>query len=144
MRSSSQLFRSSPEDAFPRLRQLRVLVADDDADTVSTLKLLLEEDGHEVRSAYDGAAVLDAADSFRPDIVLLDIGMPKLTGFEVARTLRSRYGKGLMLIAVTAWARDKDRTMAQLSGFDYHLAKPCNPHVLLALVQARARLPAPR
>lgn len=144
MSSSSRLFRSSPGEALPRLRHLRVLVADDDADTVSTLKLLLEEDGHEVRGAYDGAAVLEAADRFKPDIVLLDIGMPKLTGYEVARELRSRYGKGLMLIAVTAWGRDKDRSMAQVAGFDYHLPKPCSPHVLLALIQARARQPAPR
>ena len=144
MRLSPRLFASSSGDVFPQLRQLRVLVADDDSDTVSTLKLLLEEDGHEVRCVYDGAAVLDAAESFKPDIVLLDIGMPKLTGFDVARALRARYGKGLMLIAVTAWGRDKDRLMAQLSGIDYHLPKPYNPNVLLALVQARARLPATR
>jgi two-component system, sensor histidine kinase len=123
---------------------LRVLVADDDCDTVSTLRLLLEQDGHEVRSVYDGAAVLDGAESFKPDVVLLDIGMPYFSGYDVARTLRRRYGKEPMLIAVTAWGRDTDRADAKAAGFDYHLPKPYSPDVLLALVQARARKPAPR
>ena len=144
MSLSSRLFRSSARDVLSRPRQLRVLIADDDRDTVSTLRLLLEQDGHEVRSVYDGAAVLDAADSFRPDIVLLDIGMPYLSGFDAARVLRSRYGKAPMLIALTAWGRDSDRATAKTAGFDYHLAKPYNPDVLLVLIQARARQPAPR
>ncbi len=123
----------------PGPRRLRVLVADDERDAVSMLELILRDEGHEVHSVYDGQEVLEAVRSFQPDVVLLDIGMPKLTGYEVARRLRERYGAALLLIAVTGWKQGSDRILAQLAGFDHHLAKPYESHALVALLAKATR-----
>ena len=116
-----------------------MLICDDDADSVLTLSTLMEIDGHEVRGACDGLAALDLARSFEPHIVLLDIRLPTLSGYDVARELRERYGRAPLIVAVTACVRDMDRMRAEFAGFDYHLPKPYRPEVLRALVQARAR-----
>ena len=123
----------------PSPRRLRILVADDERDAVSMLELILRDEGHEVHSVYDGQEVLEAVRSFQPDVVLLDIGMPKLTGYEVARRLRERYGAALLLIAVTGWKQGSDRILAQLAGFDHHLAKPYESHALVALLAKATR-----
>jgi DNA-binding response OmpR family regulator len=81
--------------------------------------------GHEVRSAHDGFAALDLAEDFRPELVLLDIGMPKLDGYEVCRRLRARPGgDGLLIVAVTGWGQENDKRRAREAGFDMHLTKP--------------------
>ena len=117
-------------------QKLRVLVADDDRDAVESLLELLRDEGHEVRGVYTGLDVLDSVRDFAPDAVLLDIGMPHITGYEVARELRQRYASARpLLIAVTGRDRPDDRTLAQLAGFDHHVAKPYDPNELLALLQ---------
>lgn len=115
---------------------LRVLVADDDRDAVDSLMELLRDEGYDVRGVYTGLDVLDKVRDFAPDVVLLDIGMPHITGYEAARALRERYGSARPhLIAVTGRADANDRNLAQLAGFDHHVAKPYDPNELLALLR---------
>lgn len=119
--------------ATPRLR---VLVADDDRDAVESLLELLRDEGHEVRGVYTGLDVLDSVRDFAPDAVLLDIGMPRITGYEVARELRVRYASARpLLIAVTGRNQPADRNLSQLAGFDQHVAKPYDPDELLGLLR---------
>jgi CheY-like chemotaxis protein len=118
---------------------LRVLLADDDRDGARTLAALLELEGHEVCTVHGGQDALDAAREFRPDVALLDIGMPKITGYEVARRLTQRYGERCpVLVAVTGWKQASDKILATLAGFDHHVAKPYDPNALISLL---AQLP---
>src|ERR687885_86328 len=105
--------------ALPRARRrLRVLVADDERDQVTTLAAILQDEGHEVREVYRGSEVLHMVRDFDPDIALIDIGMPGMSGYEVARELRHEFGKQRpMLIAVTGWKQSSDRILARLAGF---------------------------
>ena len=114
---------------------MRVLVADDERDTLLTLGILLRSEGFEVRLIRDGAKVLGEVSSFRPDAVLLDIGMPDPNGYEVAEKLREYFGRDYpVLIAVTAYSAPADRREAQRCGFDHHVAKPYDPQALLRLL----------
>ncbi len=123
------------DDASLQTQPLRVLIADDDRDSVATLGALLELEGYEVRAVHGGQEALDAARQFKPHVVLLDIGMPKVTGYEAARRLRQRYGDDCpMLVAVTAWKQASDKILASLAGFDHHVAKPYEPSELLRLL----------
>jgi CheY-like chemotaxis protein len=112
---------------------LRVLVADDERDAADSLVKLLEHEGYEARVAYDGAEVLRVAPDFIPDVVILDIRMPGLNGYDVARALRARYG-AIVLVAVTGWKQKTDKIFAEVAGFDHHFGKPCEPGKLLELV----------
>jgi DNA-binding response OmpR family regulator len=117
-------------------RPLRILLADDDRDATHSLATLLRLEGYAVRHVYDGDAALDAVREFEPDIVLVDIGMPKRSGYDVARHIRERYGKdGPVLVALTGWKQASDRILATLAGFDHHVAKPYDPGQLLALIR---------
>ena len=117
-------------------RRLRVLVADDERDSVAMLAVILQSEGHDVREVYRGPEVLRLARDFDPDAVLLDIGMPGMTGYDVARELRHEYGPHRpLLIAVTGWKQSSDRILAQLAGFDHHLAKPFASSDLLKLLE---------
>ncbi|HEX7219160.1 MAG TPA: response regulator [Burkholderiales bacterium] len=117
------------------MKQPRILVADDDADAVLVLSALLRDEGYQVRGVHHGAEVLDAVFNFAPDVVLLDIGMPKMSGYDVARTLRERYGSARpVLIAVTGRAGAADRQQARAAGFEHHVAKPYEPKALLNLI----------
>jgi len=118
-------------------RALRILVADDNRDQALTLVALLRADGHEARAVYDGHAALELASTFEPDVYLLDIGMPVMNGYELARALRERYGHRPLLIAVSAYAQAADRIAAELAGFDHHLAKPFAVERLIALLKGR-------
>jgi len=119
----------------PPKRPLRILVVDDDRDAVKTLSALLQQDGHEVIEAYTGGAVLSLVRSREPDAVLLDIGMPGATGFEIARELRLRLGRSCpALIAITAWTQPAAREMGRLSGFNHYLTKPYTVAELRALL----------
>jgi CheY-like chemotaxis protein len=101
------------------------LVVDDNVDAAHSLERLLRTDGHQVCVVYSGSAAVDAAASYRPDVVLLDIGLPDIDGYEVARHVRSdARGKVMVLIAVTGWGQPKDRQRATEAGFDHHLTKP--------------------
>jgi signal transduction histidine kinase len=125
-------------DAAPRGH--RILLADDNRDALDSLATLLQCDGHEVHTAADGAEALEVAAACHPDVVLLDIGMPKLDGYEVARRIRAEpWGKSAVLIALTGWGQDEDRRRSREVGFDSHLVKPLDPEALSTLL---ARLPA--
>jgi CheY-like chemotaxis protein len=124
------------------MNERRILVADDDKDTVLSLTALLREEGYEVRGVHRGSDVLQAVFNFAPDVVLLDIGMPLMSGYDVARTLRERYGSARpALIAVTGRAGESDRLQALAAGFEHHVAKPYEPRALLALLAQLARQP---
>lgn len=120
-------------------RPLRILVVDDDRDAVMTLSEILQQEGHEVIKAYTGAAVLSLVRSREPDAVLLDIGMPGATGFEVARELRLRLGRACpALIAITAWTQAAAREMGRLAGFNHYLTKPYSTAELRAVLASLA------
>ena len=126
---------SGQANAAARQQPLRVLIADDDRDGALTLSTLLELEGYEVRTVHGGQDALDMAREFRPDVVLLDIGMPKVTGYEAARRLRLRYGNDCpVLIAITGWKQASDKILASLAGFDHHVAKPYEPAQLIDLL----------
>lgn len=125
--------RRAEDEAGPvRLQsQLRILVADDNQDAATSLALLLKIMGHETRTAHDGLEALDAAAAFRPDVTLLDIGMPKLNGYEACRRIRQQaWGEGMVLIALTGWGQEDDKRQAQEAGFDHHMTKPVDPAAL--------------
>jgi PAS domain S-box-containing protein len=109
-------------------RRSRVLVVDDNRDSADTLAALLEAWGHDVRTLYDGPSAIAAVAEFQPKVVLLDIGLPKMNGYEVAAQLRkSANGRSLILVAFTGYGQDEDRRRVREAGFDYHLVKPLEP-----------------
>ena len=104
---------------------------DDNVDTVLGFSMLLKASGHDVRTAHDGLSAVEAAIDYRPDVVLLDIGLPKLNGYEVAKRLRQRPDlKHTVLIALTGYGQDTDRQTSQQAGFDHHLVKPARFELL--------------
>jgi signal transduction histidine kinase len=116
-------------------RRLKVLVVDDNADLVDMLATVVTELGHDVRKALDGRSAVAAARAYRPDVVLLDLGLPVMNGIEVARELRRLPdGAGLRLVALTGWGQPEDRRQTQEAGFDQHLTKPTDPKTLAALL----------
>jgi CheY-like chemotaxis protein len=118
--------------------RLRVLVADDNRDTVLTLMMLLREEGHEVRSAYIGTDVMRIARLHRFDAVILDIEMPEMSGYAIAQELRTHYygTRAPLLIAISGkWNKPSEKLLAQVVGFDHHLEKPCDPNALLRLLK---------
>jgi signal transduction histidine kinase/DNA-binding response OmpR family regulator len=118
----------------------RTLIIDDNVDGADSLSVLLQALGVEVRTAYDGPTGLQLAAEFRPDVVLLDIGLPRMDGYEVARRLREGLdGKNLMLIAVSGYGQDEDRRRSKQAGFDHHLVKPVSQELLLSLLRGRPR-----
>jgi PAS domain S-box-containing protein len=103
----------------------RFLVVDDNEDSASSLAMLLSIDGHEVQVAHDGIAAVEAAESFGPDVVLLDIGLPRLNGYEACRRIRSQVsGASIVIIALTGWGQEEDRRKSREAGFDHHMIKP--------------------
>ena len=120
-------------------RKVRVLVVDDYPDNVESLAILLRLYGHDVDTALGGAAALEAAAIRRPDVVLLDLSMPGMDGYQVAARLREMYHGGVALIALTALGFDADRRRCIEVGFDDHLIKPADPSKLEELIRAIAR-----
>ena len=117
----------------------RVLVVDDNIDSAQSLGSLLSMMGHEVRLAHDGIEALSAAESFRPNVVMLDIGMPRLNGYEACRAIRARpWAAGVRVIALTGWGQPDDRQRSLDAGFDQHLVKPVDPGALDALMEPLA------
>ena len=113
----------------------RILVADDNRDAAETLAEMLRMNGHEVSVALDGEQALQDFRTLRPDVALLDIGMPGMTGNEVAHAILALpEGRGTTLVAITGWGKDRDREATRRAGFDHHLTKPVDPHSLLALL----------
>lgn len=114
----------------------RILIADDNRDSAETLAALLRMEGHEVTSVHDGPVALSTFSEIKPDVALLDIGMPGLTGYEVARKMRQcSSGTALTLIAITGWGQDIDKERAYAAGFDHHLTKPVDPQRLADLLR---------
>ena len=112
-------------------QRLKMLVVDDNRDAAESLSMLLELKGHEVRVAYDGENALQLAEDFRPHMVLLDLGMPKMNGYEACRRIRDHvWGAQMTLVAVTGWGQEDDRRKSTAAGFDRHLVKPVNPETL--------------
>jgi len=113
----------------------RVLIVDDSEDGAESLAMLLEFGGHETYKAHDGIAALEAAERLRPDAVLLDIGLPRMNGYEVGRRIRQTpWGKQLTLVALTGWGQDEDRDRSRDAGFDAHMVKPVDLDALLKLL----------
>lgn len=112
----------------------RVLVVDDNTDAADSLATLLGVMGYEVRTAYDGPEAIVAADEFAPEAALLDIGLPRLSGYDIARHLRSSRGEDVLLVAITGWGQDDDRRRAREAGFDHHFTKPADFDALLQLI----------
>ena len=137
-------FSQAPDDLGDGSRRvgegLRVLIADDERDTVITLGILLRSEGFEVFQTTKGADVPSAVAEFKPDFVLLDIGMPDRTGYDLAEELRGRYGAACpALIAVTAYRTPAEKALAKASGFHHHIGKPYNPVALIHLLSILKR-----
>ena len=123
------------EEQRRRLPTLRILVVDDNRDAADSLAMMLEIMGNDVRTAYDGEEAVRAAGEFRPDVVLLDIGLPKLNGYEACRRIREQpWGKNMVLIALTGWGQEEDKPADQEAGFDHHMVKPVDPPALMKLL----------
>jgi signal transduction histidine kinase/CheY-like chemotaxis protein len=124
-------------DAEPpvAVSSLRLLVVDDNADAAASLAMLLRLMGNDVRTAHDGLEAVALAEEFRPDVALLDIGLPRLNGYEAAREIRRRpWGGTMVLIAATGWGQEADRQRSKEAGFDHHLVKPVDPAALTRLL----------
>jgi CheY-like chemotaxis protein len=118
----------------------RILIVDDNLDAAESLAILMKLAGHEVRMAFDGLEAVRAAETFRPHIVFLDLGLPKLGGGEAARQIRQQpWSKGMILVAVTGWGQDGDRRKSREVGFDEHLVKPAKLEDLTKIID---RIPA--
>jgi DNA-binding response OmpR family regulator len=127
-------------DAPQALQRVRVLVVDDVLDIVRTCTILLQYAGFEVRTASNGHDALKVAAEFHPQIALLDVGLPDLDGYEVARRLRADLTLQMMtLIAITAYGREEDRMRAKAAGFDHHLVKPVHFNNLLSLIGSQSQ-----
>jgi signal transduction histidine kinase/ActR/RegA family two-component response regulator len=125
--------------AVPDVRGVRILIADDNIDAAESLALILELAKHSPRVAHDGASALALAETFHPQIALLDIGLPDMTGLDLARQIRARsWGSSMRLIAVTGWGQESDRRKSTEAGFDEHLTKPVDPDQLLLRIAAYA------
>jgi DNA-binding response OmpR family regulator len=120
---------------------LRVLIADDDRDTVMTLMVVLRQEGHEVRGVYNGKQALEAIRQFDPDAVLLDIAMPELSGWEVVRRVKERLARRPLMIGISGeYKHSVDRILSEIIGFDHYLTKPYEASDILRLL-APLRLP---
>jgi PAS domain S-box-containing protein len=122
-------------------RKMRVLVVDDSRDAAMSIRILLEISGHNVRLAHDGLAALDAYREYRPDIVLLDLGLPRMSGYDVARQLRLEpVEKAPVIVAVSGYGQEEDKRRAIEAGFDFHMTKPVDPARLVALIASAPSL----
>ena len=123
---------------------LRILVADDNRDAADTLATLLGFMGHDVRQVHDGEAAVQESQAFDPQLVLLDIGMPKLNGYDACRRMRTDAGgAGRTFVAITGWGQPQDREKANDAGFDHHLVKPVDIDALVRLIEARSSVSGP-
>ncbi len=140
---TAKLPRQTLDDGLPELARVtsvpsirrRVLIADDNRDAADSLAMLLRMEGHEVSVVYDGRQAVAAIDSFRPEVAVLDIGMPELDGYEVAREVRNGpMGRSVTLIAVTGWGQAPDKARANEAGFNHHFTKPIDVEVLAKML----------
>jgi signal transduction histidine kinase len=121
----------------------RILVVDDNRDSALSLAMMLKIIGHDTRTAHDGEAAVELAQSFRPDVMLLDIGLPKMNGYDACRAIRSQpWGKSIVLIALTGWGQDEDKLHSKEAGFNFHMIKPVDPEALAKILNGLLVTPA--
>ncbi|AMV17383.1 PAS domain-containing protein [Planctomyces sp. SH-PL14] len=126
------------EHALPSSRR-KILVVDDNKDAATSLAMMLKLMGNETKTAHDGVEALDVAATYRPDLILLDIGMPRLNGYETAKQIRLQaWGKSIVLVALTGWGQEEDRRKSSEAGFDSHMVKPVEPAALERLLASMA------
>ncbi|HKQ23107.1 MAG TPA: CHASE3 domain-containing protein [Burkholderiales bacterium] len=126
---------NTADGSMPHGSRLRVLIVDDNHDSADSLSLLLKLTGNEVETAHDGLRGVEAAERFRPEMILLDIGLPGLNGYDVARKIRELpFGKEILLVALTGWGQEEDRRKSRDAGFDRHLIKPLDYNVLMEIL----------
>ena len=127
--------RDAPADA-PSATSLKVLVVEDNRDAAEVLATIVELWGHEVRTAFDAPAALHVLDGWKPDVIVSDLGLPRMDGFELARRLREPSARcGAVLIALSGYGRDEDKRAARDAGFDHHLVKPPDLNDLAGLLE---------
>jgi two-component system CheB/CheR fusion protein len=127
-----------PADSAPGAARRRIVVADDNRDAAESLARMLELDGNEVHIAHDGMEALRLTELLRPDVVILDIGMPRMNGYDVALRIRQQpWSPGILLVALTGWGQEEDRRRAREAGFDRHLTKPVDPVLVQQIVLTR-------
>jgi CheY-like chemotaxis protein len=115
-------------------RGCRILVAEDNPDALEMMRLMLSLYGHDVTVASDGVVAVARAADIRPQIAFLDIGMPRMDGYEAARRIRETLGSSVVLVALTGWGQDEDKRRSREAGFNHHLTKPPDPEALEALI----------
>lgn len=116
----------------------RVLIVDDNQDAADSLAMLLGVRGDEVRIAYDGSQALEVERDFEPDVILLDIGLPAISGYDVAHRIREKRGRSVLIVAITGWGQEKDLRRAEEAGIDQHFTKPVDFEALVALLERTA------
>jgi CheY-like chemotaxis protein len=118
-------------------------VADDNVDSAVSLGMMLRLMGHEVRTAHDGQEAVRTAEEFRPDVILLDIGMPRMNGYDACRAIREKpWGRDVVLVALTGWGQEEDKRRSKEAGFDRHLVKPVEPAAVEKLLAEPRCAPA--
>ena len=127
---------TTPTAAAPHSKpRRRVLAVDDNLDSVASLQMMLRIMGHDVRVAHDGAEAVEVAAEFEPELILLDIGLPRLNGYEAARQIRKLpRGDQSVIVAVTGWGQEEDRRRSSEAGFDHHIVKPVEPSAIEAIL----------
>ncbi len=134
---SQQIATIQREVSVAATAQRRILVVDDNRDSASTLGMMLKLMGNDIQMANDGLAAVEAAEQFRPDMILLDIGLPKLNGYDACRRIREQpWSDGMEIIALTGWGQEDDRRRSKEAGFDHHLVKPVDLAALESLLAA--------
>lgn len=130
------------EEGQARPAKRRILIVDDLKDSADSLSILLRTVGHEVETAYDGEEAVAVAERLRPHVILLDLGMPKMNGYETCRRIREQaWGREVFIVALTGWGQKDDLRRTEEAGFDSHMVKPAEP---AALKKMLASLPEPR
>ncbi|MBY0494185.1 MAG: response regulator [Cyanobacteria bacterium] len=116
-------------------KHFKILIVDDNHDSALSMAMMLSIMGHDTRTAHDGESAVDTAESFLPEVILLDIGLPKLNGYEVAQRIREKpWGTAMFLIAVTGWGQEEDRQRSSEVGLNVHMVKPVEPAALEKLL----------
>jgi CheY-like chemotaxis protein len=131
---------SGDKQEAARFVHRRILVADDNEDSALSMAMMLKIMGNDVRMARDGVEAVEAAKEFRPEMILLDIGMPRMNGYDACRRIREMdFGRDVIIVALTGWGQDEDKRRSKEAGFDRHLIKPIDPEAiekLLAVLQS--------
>ena len=132
------------DDSPNPVTQRRVLVVDDNKDAAKMLGMVVRMLGNEVRTAGDGQEALEVAAEFLPELVIMDIGMPVMNGYEAAKIFRQKpWGQSMVIVALTGWGKDEDRNRTREAGFDYHLVKPIEPAALQKLLDSHRTISRP-